>query len=53
MLLLMKHVIMFMLIKHTRQLIGKETLSTGHDTTSGIGEVELGSFNEKNRKLSQ
>jgi hypothetical protein len=42
----------FMLIKNTKQLIEKEALSIGHDTTSGTGVVELGSFNEENRKLA-
>jgi hypothetical protein len=49
----MKHVIVFMINKNTRQLTGKEALSIGHDTMSGTGEVELRSFNEENRKLAQ
>jgi hypothetical protein len=38
--------------ENTRQLTGKESLSTGHDTTGGTGEVELGCFNEEIRKLA-
>jgi hypothetical protein len=48
----MKHVIMFIINENTKYLTGKETLSIGHDTTSGTSEVELGSFNEENRKLA-
>jgi len=33
-------------------LIGKPWIN-GHDTTSVAGEVELGSFNEENRNISQ
>jgi hypothetical protein len=38
--------------ENTRQMTGKEALSIGHDTTGGIGEVELGCFNEEIRKLT-
>jgi hypothetical protein len=49
----MKHVIMFVNNENTIKMTGKEALSIGHDTMSGTGEVELGSFNEENRKLAQ
>jgi hypothetical protein len=38
--------------ENTRQLIRKEALSTDHDTMGGIGQVELGCFNEEIRKLA-
>jgi hypothetical protein len=38
--------------KNTRKLTKRNPCSTGHGTTSGTSEVELGGFNEENRKLS-
>jgi hypothetical protein len=38
---IVKHVIMFIINTNTKQLTRKEALSTGHDTTCGMGEVEL------------